>query len=74
MVFGDSATPPRSEWSRTGLVLREAERDLAYGFRAPRNGTRGLLAVLQAYLVKHLLFEAPPGLEGAGPPTGRAEE
>ncbi|KAK3923018.1 Inactive ubiquitin carboxyl-terminal hydrolase MINDY-4B [Frankliniella fusca] len=74
VVFGDAATPPRSEWSRTGLVMREPERDLGYGLRAPRNGTRGLLAVVQAYLVKHLLFEAPPGMEGAGPPTGRPEE
>ncbi|KAE8742825.1 hypothetical protein FOCC_FOCC011563 [Frankliniella occidentalis] len=74
VVFGDAATPPRSEWSRTGLVMREPERDLGYGLRAPRNGTRGLLAVVQAYLVKHLLFEAPPGMEGAGPPTARPEE
>ena len=57
IVFGGCATPPRGEWLRTGFVFREAEKDLAYGLRAPRNGTRGLLSALQAYILKNLLFE-----------------
>ncbi|XP_065214748.1 inactive ubiquitin carboxyl-terminal hydrolase MINDY-4B-like isoform X2 [Planococcus citri] len=57
LVFGGCATPPRGEWLRTGLVFRESEKDLAYGLRAPRNGTRGLLSALQAYILKYLLFE-----------------
>lgn len=57
IVFGGCATPPRGEWLRTGLVFRESEKDMAYGLRAPRNGTRGLLSALQAYILKYLLFE-----------------
>lgn len=55
-MFGSSLTPIRGEWGRTGFVFREPESDLAYGLKGLRNGTRGLLTVVQAYVLKNLLF------------------
>ncbi|KAJ8871092.1 hypothetical protein PR048_027396 [Dryococelus australis] len=57
VVFGTPVTTPRSEWLRTGLVFREPDQDLAFGLKAARNGTRGLLSVVQAHILKHLLFQ-----------------
>ncbi|XP_050422610.1 inactive ubiquitin carboxyl-terminal hydrolase MINDY-4B isoform X2 [Adelges cooleyi] len=55
-VFGACDTPPRGEWFRTGLVFRDPEKELSYGLRARRNGTRGMLSAIQGYILKHLLF------------------
>lgn len=55
-VFGACDTPPRGEWLRTGFVFRDPEKELSYGLRARRNGTRGMLSALQGYILKHLLF------------------
>ena len=57
VVFGCSVSSPKGEWLRTGLVFREPDQELGYGLKAPRNGTRGLLSVVQAHIIKHLLFE-----------------
>lgn len=57
VVFGTCATPSKGEWLRTGLVFREPGKDLSYGLKAPRNGTRGLLSAVQAYVIKYLLFD-----------------
>lgn len=35
-------------------------KDLAYGLRSPRNATRGLQSVLQAFVLKYLLFDQRP--------------
>ncbi|KAI5715007.1 hypothetical protein M8J77_008930 [Diaphorina citri] len=56
VIFGSSISPIRGEWARTGFVFRDPESDLAYGLKGPRNGTRGLLTVVQAYVIKNLLF------------------
>ncbi|XP_063224611.1 inactive ubiquitin carboxyl-terminal hydrolase MINDY-4B [Bacillus rossius redtenbacheri] len=61
VVFGTPVTTPRSEWLRTGLVFREAEQDLGFGLKAARNGTRGLLSVVQAHVLKDLLFHKDCG-------------
>ncbi|XP_043284710.1 inactive ubiquitin carboxyl-terminal hydrolase MINDY-4B isoform X2 [Venturia canescens] len=57
LVFGSCSSPPRSEWARTGLTLRPSVQSLAFGLRAPRNSTRGLVTVAQAVMLKHLLFK-----------------
>lgn len=56
-MFGTAVAPPRGEWLRTGVVFREADKELAYGLRGSRNGTRGLLSVLQAEIIKTLIFQ-----------------
>ncbi|XP_076238324.1 inactive ubiquitin carboxyl-terminal hydrolase MINDY-4B [Calliopsis andreniformis] len=57
LVFGSCATPPKPEWSRTGLTLRPYGQNLAFGLRAPRNTTRGLVTGVQAIMLKHFLFK-----------------
>ncbi|XP_012151615.1 putative ubiquitin carboxyl-terminal hydrolase MINDY-4 isoform X2 [Megachile rotundata] len=57
LVFGSSASPPRPEWARTGLTLRPYGQTLAFGLRAPRNTTRGLVTAVQAIMLKHFLFK-----------------
>ncbi|KAF3428481.1 hypothetical protein E2986_12891 [Frieseomelitta varia] len=57
LVFGSSASPPRQEWARTGFTLRPYGQSLAFGLRAPRNTTRGLVTAVQAIMLKHFLFK-----------------
>ncbi|XP_072935455.1 inactive ubiquitin carboxyl-terminal hydrolase MINDY-4B isoform X3 [Epargyreus clarus] len=40
--------------------MRPADQPLGYGLAAPRNGTRSLLAGLQAHIIKWLLFDSRP--------------
>ncbi|XP_076656094.1 inactive ubiquitin carboxyl-terminal hydrolase MINDY-4B isoform X2 [Halictus rubicundus] len=57
LVYGSSASPPKPEWTRTGLTLRPYGQNLAFGLRAPRNTTRGLVTAVQAIMLKHFLFK-----------------
>ncbi|XP_063634171.1 inactive ubiquitin carboxyl-terminal hydrolase MINDY-4B isoform X3 [Cydia splendana] len=59
-TFGTASCPPRVEWVRSPLVMRAPDQPLAYGLAAPRNGTRSLLAGLQAHVIKWLLFDSRP--------------
>ncbi|XP_033333724.2 inactive ubiquitin carboxyl-terminal hydrolase MINDY-4B isoform X1 [Megalopta genalis] len=56
VVYGSSASPPKPEWARTGLTLRPYGQSLAFGLRATRNTTRGLVTAVQAIMLKHFLF------------------
>lgn len=56
-MFGSAAAPPRGEWTRTAITFGSAKEELPYGLRSARNGTRGLQSVLQAFIIKHLLFD-----------------
>lgn len=60
MVFGSAAAPPRGEWTRTGLIFPQPNADLSFGLRCPRNATRGLQSVLEAYIIKNFLFDNRP--------------
>lgn len=60
VIFGSAAAPPRGEWTRTSITfvgVTAAKEELAFGLRSPRNATRGLQSVLQAFVLKHLLFD-----------------
>ncbi|XP_061708612.1 inactive ubiquitin carboxyl-terminal hydrolase MINDY-4B isoform X3 [Cydia pomonella] len=59
-TFGTASCPPRVEWVRSPIVMRAPDQPLAYGLAAPRNGTRSLLAGLQAHVIKWLLFDSRP--------------
>ncbi|XP_063392732.1 inactive ubiquitin carboxyl-terminal hydrolase MINDY-4B isoform X3 [Cydia fagiglandana] len=59
-TFGTASCPPRAEWVRSPIVMRAPDQPLAYGLAAPRNGTRSLLAGLQAHVIKWLLFDSRP--------------
>ncbi|XP_017059483.1 inactive ubiquitin carboxyl-terminal hydrolase MINDY-4B [Drosophila ficusphila] len=56
LVFGTAAIPMRAEWLQTSFVFGAQKEELAYGLRSPRNATRGLLSVVQGFVLKYLLF------------------
>lgn len=39
------------------MMHKQPAQDLSYGLRSPRNATRGLQSVLQAYIIKFFLFD-----------------
>lgn len=41
-------------------LLKRIRQELPYGLRSPRNATRGLQSVLQAYIIKHFIFDMRP--------------
>ncbi|EDW70888.1 inactive ubiquitin carboxyl-terminal hydrolase MINDY-4B [Drosophila virilis] len=57
LVFGTAAIPMRAEWLQTSFVFgAPPKEELAYGLRSPRNATRGMLSVVQGFILKYLLF------------------
>lgn len=47
----------------TGYVSKNKKpcfQELPYGLRSPRNATRGLQSVVQAFIIKHFLFDNRP--------------
>lgn len=56
MVFGSSAIPLRAEWTQTPFSFGSVKDEFSYGLKSPRNATRGLLSVVQGFILKHLIF------------------
>ena len=56
-AWGSANMPPKSEWLKQGITLHPADALFAYGVKAPRNGVRNFMLCLNAYFLKHLLFE-----------------
>ncbi|XP_039966333.1 inactive ubiquitin carboxyl-terminal hydrolase MINDY-4B isoform X2 [Bactrocera tryoni] len=56
LVFGTSSIPMRAEWTQTPFTFGAPKEELSYGLRSPRNATRGLLSVVQGFILKYLLF------------------
>ncbi|XP_004522494.1 inactive ubiquitin carboxyl-terminal hydrolase MINDY-4B isoform X1 [Ceratitis capitata] len=56
LVFGTSSIPMRAEWTQTPFTFGPAKEELSYGLRSPRNATRGMLSVVQGFILKYLLF------------------
>lgn len=48
----------RTEWTHTPFTFGAPRKELSYGLRSPRNATRGLLSVVQGFILKYLLFDA----------------
>lgn len=67
-AWGSANMPPKSEWLKQGICLHPPEGLFSYGVRAPRNnGVKNFMVVLNAYFLKHLLFDhgKKPGRGGA---------
>ncbi|KAJ6633372.1 Inactive ubiquitin carboxyl-terminal hydrolase MINDY-4B [Pseudolycoriella hygida] len=60
VVFGSAAAPPRGEWTRTPIMFGLPREELPFGLRSPRNATRGMQSVLQAYIMKNFIFDQRP--------------
>lgn len=48
---------PRQEWIKSGLVFNEADSLYAFGLKAVKGATKSFQLVLEAYVLKHLMFE-----------------
>ena len=48
---------PRPEWIKTGLIFNPADALNAFGLKALKGATKAFQLVLQAYIIKNLLFE-----------------
>ena len=56
MCWGGPSIVPGPEWTKTGIIFNEPEKLHAFGLKALKGATKGFQLVLQAYLLKHLLF------------------
>uniref|UniRef100_A0A1B0G276 Ubiquitin carboxyl-terminal hydrolase MINDY n=1 Tax=Glossina morsitans morsitans TaxID=37546 RepID=A0A1B0G276_GLOMM len=61
LVFGTSAIPMRAEWTHTPFTFGSSKEEFSYGLRSPRNATRGLLSVVQGFILKYVLFDYKSG-------------
>ena len=57
VCWGGENIVPRQEWIKGGLVFNEADGLNAFGLRAMKGATKSFQLVLEAYVLKHLLFE-----------------
>ena len=57
MLWGGPNIVPGPEWTITGIIFNEPEKLHAFGLKALKGATKGFQLVLQAYLLKHLLFD-----------------
>lgn len=61
LVFGSASAPPRGEWTRTGITFAHITQDPhPFGLKCPKNATRGLTSVIQAFLIKFFIFDNRP--------------
>ena len=61
VVFGSASAPPRGEWTRTGITFAHITQDPhPFGLKCPKNATRGLTSVIQAFLIKFFIFDNRP--------------
>jgi len=61
VCWGGPNIVPRNEWVKAGLVFHEAEQLFGYGLNAPKGAAKSFQLVLQAYILKHLMFEGKAG-------------
>ncbi|XP_053930880.1 inactive ubiquitin carboxyl-terminal hydrolase MINDY-4B [Cuculus canorus] len=56
LLFGNVFQLFSCEWTRAYFKFREPYSDLAYALEAEKGGTRAILMVVQAHIIKYLLF------------------
>ena len=49
--------PPKAEWEKQGVVFHTSDQLFAYGLKCPKNSVKNFMLCLEAYFLKHLLFE-----------------
>lgn len=48
------------EWTRTGITYGHHSAEYPFGLRCPKNATRGLQSVIQAFIIKYFIFDNRP--------------
>jgi len=74
-TFGCLTQPFPSEWRKFHFNFRKPKSDIPYGLEASANGPKSLALVVQAFVMKHLLFdETGEELRGSPKPTEYQQE
>ncbi|KAJ8030423.1 putative ubiquitin carboxyl-terminal hydrolase MINDY-4 [Holothuria leucospilota] len=55
-LFGDRSFLFNDDWTNTSFVFQSVQSKCPYGLMSPQNGARGLIACVQAHILKHLMF------------------
>ncbi|XP_056138909.1 inactive ubiquitin carboxyl-terminal hydrolase MINDY-4B [Lampris incognitus] len=63
ILFGGTFHVFNYEWRKSCFKFREPNSDLAYALETERGGTRAIQMVVQAHIIKYLLFTGPDGSE-----------
>ena len=56
-TWGSPNMPPKAEWEKQGVVFHTSDQLFAYGLKCPKNSVKNFMLCLEAYFLKHLLFE-----------------
>ncbi|XP_073530818.1 inactive ubiquitin carboxyl-terminal hydrolase MINDY-4B isoform X2 [Phyllobates terribilis] len=56
MLFGNTFQTFNYEWKKSFFKFREAFSEMAYAIEAEKGGTRAIQLVVQAHIIKYLLF------------------
>ena len=56
---------PSPEWIKTGIIFNEADNLNAFGLRAVKGATKAFQIVLEAFVLKHLMFEGKASKKAA---------
>ena len=65
MCWGGPNIVPRPEWIKTGVNFNEPEQLSAFGLKAVKGATKAFQMVVQAYIMKHLMFEGKSAKKAA---------
>ena len=65
VCWGGPNIVPQPEWMKSGVVFNEAENFSAFGLKAMKGATKAFQLVLEAYILKHLMFEGKSAKKAA---------
>ena len=65
VCWGGPNVIPRVEWLKTGIIFNEPDNLHAFGLKGIQGATKAFQMILQAYILKHLLFEGKSSKKAA---------
>ena len=57
MCWGNGNMKPSPDWIKTGIIFNESDDLYAFGLKAMKGATKAFQIVLEAFVLKHLMFE-----------------
>ena len=65
VCWGGPNIVPMPEWIKTGVVFNEADNLNAFGLKAMNGATKAFQLVLEAFVLKHLMYEGKASKKAA---------
>ena len=65
MCWGSPNIKPSPEWIKAGIVFNEADNLYAFGLKAKKGQTKAFQIVLEAFVLKHLMYEGKASKKAA---------